>query len=733
MPSLRPAPFASLLAAALALFAAGLSAAADGAASSSVVVPVPPPSTTTTTTTTTTTVIALPPDAAVPPPVVPADAPALARGNQRDDVIRDARDAFSRRDRARLATDRGIALASRHPLAEWVDYWELVARLGEVSSPEVEAFYARWPNTYLEDRLRNDWLLETGRRRDWDAFSRDYPRFRMNDDREVTCYATLVDFLAGKDVRDAARSAWLAQKDGDDGCQTLAQTLYDNKAFNDTDVWRRLRQSAELGRQRAARGAAQILGKPALKDVNELWDNPSRFLAHRPDNGTARRDNLVMIALVRLAASDPAAAALQMSERWQSTLGDEAAAWTWAVIARHGAQALLPDAVDWEHRAWAAFKPHRGETADKPDWSDDALDWHARAALRAGTGATRWRDVLRSIDAMTAAGRADPGWVYWRAKAELALARDKSRDGIKDPAEAEAARAEGLAALNGLASNLSFYGLLAADDLAVAFVLPPRPAAVTPVERGFARANPGLQRALALVALDLRDEGRREWNYTLRGMSDRELLAAAQWACEASDWQLCINTSERTKVEIDLAQRYPTPFQRDISLAAQNSGLEPAFVFGIIRQETRFMPAIKSHVGASGLMQLMPATAKWVARKGGFDYRPDLISDPATNLRLGTFYLRMVLDSFGGSQTMAAAAYNAGPGRPRRWRGALMTDPAIWTENVPFFETRDYVKKVLANTAIYAAMQGGKPAQLRPRLGPQIGPLDAEQPSPDLP
>jgi soluble lytic murein transglycosylase len=236
------------------------------------------------------------------------------------------------------------------------------------------------------------------------------------------------------------------------------------------------------------------------------------------------------------------------------------------------------------------------------------------------------------------------------------------------------------------------------------------------------------------VSLDLRDEGRREWNYTLRGMNDRELLAAAQWACDLSEWQLCINTSERTKGEIDIGQRYPMPFQRDIAAAARNAGLEPAFVFGLIRQETRFMGQMRSAVGASGMMQLMPATAKWAAHKAGIAYQADMISDPDTNLRIGSFYLKLVLDSFGGSQPMAAAAYNAGPARPRRWRGTVMVDPAIWAENVPFFETRDYVKKVMTNAAVYAALLGNKPPLLRQRLGSQIGPRDAEQPpSPDMP
>jgi soluble lytic murein transglycosylase len=671
-------------------------------------------------------------EAAALPPLAPADAPTGIATNARDDVIRDAHDAFQRHDRARLALLRATALANRLPLAPWVDYWELTNRLSEVSSDEVEQFYVRWSGSYVEDRLRNDWLVEVGRRRDWDAFKRDYPRFRMNDDRSVTCYATLADYLGGKEVHDLALAQWMALKDVDGGCQSLAQTLYDDKVFNDADVWRRLRQAADIpgkGGERALRGAAGVLGKPAAKEMASLLDNPARFITRKADVVTTRRNDMITIALARMGASDPAVAAQQLQERWQPAIGADNAAWAWAVIAKHGAQALMPDAVDWADRAWSARKPaHKGERLGPPDWSDDVLAWHARAALRSGTGTKRWKDVERAIDAMGPTEHAEANWTYWHAQAELALA-------LASPgAESDTAVAEARRQLKVLSSTVSFYGLLSAEDLGGQFALPPKPMATTPLERGFAHANPGLQRGLALVALDLRDEGRREWNYTLRGMSDRELLAAAQWACDMSDWQLCINTSERTKAEIDVAQRYPMPFRRDIVEAAANAGLDPAFVFGLIRQETRFMGNMRSAVGANGLMQLMPATAKWAARKAGIAYRPELIADSSTNLRIGSFYLKLVLDSLGGSDPMAAAAYNAGPARPRRWRGGVMLAPEVWAENVPFFETRDYVKKVMTNAAIYAALLGNKGPQLRPRLGPKIGPRDAEQPpSPDMP
>ncbi|MET0517490.1 MAG: lytic transglycosylase domain-containing protein, partial [Burkholderiaceae bacterium] len=128
----------------------------------------------------------------------------------------------------------------------------------------------------------------------------------------------------------------------------------------------------------------------------------------------------------------------------------------------------------------------------------------------------------------------------------------------------------------------------------------------------------------------------------------------------------------------------------------------------------------------SGLMQVMPATAKWTAKKAGLDFRPELMSDPDFNIRIGTRYLKLVLDDFGGSMAMAAAAYNAGPGRPRRWREGPLLDAAIWAENIPFNETRDYVKKVLVNTTIYAQLLGSGGGGLRTHLGRQIGPRGSE-------
>ena len=229
----------------------------------------------------------------------------------------------------------------------------------------------------------------------------------------------------------------------------------------------------------------------------------------------------------------------------------------------------------------------------------------------------------------------------------------------------------------------------------------------------------------------------REWNYTTNlhqrgGMNDRELLAAAQFACDREVWDRCINTSERTKAEFDFEQRFPTPFREAVVRRSARDRPRP-------RLRLRADPAGKPlrHRRALARRRLRPDAGD--ARHGALDgaqaghgaaSRVDQLNERDTNIAIGTGYLKLVLDDFGGSMPMAAAAYNAGPGRPRAWRNGPTMEGAAWAENVPFTETRDYVKKVLANTTFYAAMLTGQPQSLKARLG-VVGPRDSSQADPN--
>jgi len=285
-------------------------------------------------------------------------------------------------------------------------------------------------------------------------------------------------------------------------------------------------------------------------------------------------------------------------------------------------------------------------------------------------------------------------------------------------------------ALQAIADGGDFYAKLAREELGQPIAPPPTPMALTPEERAGARANPGLNRALLAIGLGLRSEGVREWNYWVRlhdpgGMGERQLYAAADLACEYEVWDRCINTSELTRSFADFAQRFPMPHRDEVLRQARAVGLDPAYVYGLIRQESRFVIGARSHAGASGMMQIMPATGRWTARRIGLaGFTPAMLGELDTNLLIGTHYLKLALDEFRGSLPLAAAAYNAGPGRPRAWRNGPVLEGAIWVETIPFTETRDYVKKVLANTTDYAALISGQPQSLKARLG-SVGPAPA--------
>jgi soluble lytic murein transglycosylase len=215
----------------------------------------------------------------------------------------------------------------------------------------------------------------------------------------------------------------------------------------------------------------------------------------------------------------------------------------------------------------------------------------------------------------------------------------------------------------------------------------------------------------------MRTEGVREWLFTIRGLEDRKLLAAAELARRSEIYDRAINTADRTVRTHNFALRYPVPFRDVFREYAKTQGLDEAWVLGLVRQESRFIAEARSGAGAAGLMQLMPRTAKYVAAKIGLrSYQPQRVTEVKTNINLGTGYMKMVLEQL-GHPVLASAAYNAGPGRARRWRDAKPLEGAIYAESIPFSETRDYVKKVMANSVFYAALLEKKLTPLKARLG----------------
>ena len=618
-----------------------------------------------------------------------------------DRAVLELRDAFRKNDTRQLSLN--LPRAQGHALEPLAAYWELRARLNEAGPQEIRSFLNRYSGTYYEDRLRNDWLLMLGRNGDWSNFNDELPRYRMNDDREVKCYALLSEHMRnGTDVGLQVRDLWLAQKEADDGCASAARPLVKNRMLPAEAAWKRARLGMENSRRKIVTQAVDMLNEDWSQTAASIYDKPERYLDDKFTAIRPRTRELVTLALVRLAVSNTDAAIEHADQlRWKAQLTAEERSWVWGVIGKRAAQRLSDEAMTYFNRAQDEYL------------NDEMLAWKTRAALRAGA----WDKVRSAIAAMSEAQRKESTWTYWQARALQALNTPE-------------AKAQAQQLLQRIASSAEFYDQLALEALGQQVTVPPQPAPLTAAEKDAAQRNPGLQRALAAIALGLRSEGVREWNYTTNlhtpgGMSERELLAAADLACQREVWDRCINTSRRTSGEIDHNQRFPTPFRDSVVQRSKSIGLDPAYVYGLIRQESRFVTDARSGVGASGLMQVMPATAAWTAKKIGLtDFKPHQIADRETNIAIGTAYLKFALDDFEGSMPMAAAAYNAGPGRPRNWRNGPVLEAAIWIENIPFTETRDYVKNVIANTNNYAAALTGQPQKPSLRLA-AIGPRAA--------
>lgn len=575
-------------------------------------------------------------------------------------------------------------------LEAYVGSWLLRARLEEASADEVRAFLAREQGSFLAEQMRKEWLKALGKKQQWDLFRAEHPLL-IGEDNDVACYA----LQARRRQRDESalaevRAQWYAPRELPQGCVPLAEALIAGGQFTSRHVWERIRILLEAGAVSAAWRTAEYLPPMEALDRGRLFSvaaGPQRYLDDKKKNWSRRQvREFVMFALHRLARTDPLVAAAYWDKKLRAKFSAGEQGYVWGQLALQAARRNLPEALQWYL-----------EAADAP-LAEEQLAWRMRASLRQGN----WNEVKVTAEKMSPLQRNDPAWTYWQGRADLALGN--------------AAEARTLFAR--IAGEHHFYARLAAEELGLAFSVPPKGYTPTPEEVAEIAREPGFRRALALYRLDQRFESAREWIWSIRGMDDKQLLAAAEFARQNEMFDRAINTADKTLALHDFSVRYLAPYREALGDNARARQLEEAWVLGLVRQESRFIAAIKSSAGAAGLMQLMPATAKWVAHRMGMrGYTWARVTDAQVNAALGTYYLRHVLDDLDGNPVLAAAAYNAGPGRARKWRDARPLEGAIYAETIPFNETRDYVKKVMNNTMYYAAILGGQVRSLKARLG----------------
>ena len=613
--------------------------------------------------------------------------PAWADSPQDDFVA--ARQAYNERDAQALAEYSAQLHGQNYILAPYVDYWRLLLLLDQASTQEVRDFLSRYEEFPFASRVRVEWLKKLGKRQEWQTFFEELPQLTV-EDTAVSCYAYIGQAAQGDErALTEARPLWFSAKLQPDNCNALFDNMITFGSLTVDDIWERIRLALGEGKVSVAKSVAQRLPQidtATLKYFDRVYENPQRVLEKKTFTTKSRLGReLNLYAIERISRSQPEFA-LKIWQELKPAYSQQDQQYLWARMALHAARRHDPLTLDW-------FGYAEGAPLNR-----DQMAWKARAALRV----KQWETVQETIDAMPRDMREEQAWQYWygRALKEKGLIVQSNKTWLP------------------LSRERTYYGLLAEEDLGEIIGAPPESYKATKEDIRAAQSIPGIQRALELQRLDMRWESRSEWARVVKSLNDKQLIAAAEVAFREEWYDIAINTAEKTRLTHDFAMRYPTPYREIMQNYVRENGLDEAWVYGLIRQESRFISYARSGVGARGLMQVMPATAKWIAKRMGLDgYNHGMINELDTNIQFGTHYLRYALDKMGGQALMATAAYNAGPSRALRWAPADPMEGAIYAETIPFSETRNYVQKVMSNAYFYAHRLGSQVQTVKQRLG----------------
>lgn len=602
---------------------------------------------------------------------------------QQDETFRQLREAARQNDAGKAAE-----LADQlqdYPIPSYVAYYRLKSNLRNATDAEILDFLNRYDGTAIADRLRNDWLLLLGNRHDWANFDREYPKFVLDDDIEVRCFALMSKAEKGTNVvKEARELLGMSFPKARETGYALVETLANKRQLSTDDAWYFARVAADMNLPGTASRIAALAGG-SQSAVSSALNSPSSLLASGPGDSRASHETYVL-ALGKASAKERTSAVNSLNQ-YAARLTKDEQAMAWARIALPASVQLAPEAISYWRKGTAA------------DISPYAHEWRLRTALRNED----WQNVSDWIDLMPAYLQNSQTWIYWKGRALKALG--ERRDAID--------------LFKSIEKEHTFYGMLAEEELNGTVMVPSSCYYVSDSEVENMAETMILARKF--YKMDWTFEAVREWNWQLRKMSeDRQIIVAAELAQRIGRTDRMIYTSDRTKNTVVTSQRFPTPYRDYFEEAAQELDLDLAWTYGLVRQESRFVVRAQSNVGAQGLMQVMPSTAKYVAKQIGMtDYTPSRIADMETNIKLGSAYLKMTLKGLSNNQAMASAGYNAGPGRPKRWKSTLphAVEGAIFAESIPFEETRDYVKKVLFNAVHYAGELGSRTQSLKERLG----------------
>lgn len=561
---------------------------------------------------------------------------------------------------------------SDYPLLPYLRYLWAKSHLEDDQS--VIRFLDAHANTRYAPPLRNKWLIQLGERQRWSELLSYY---RGSEDPELQCYAGLAYLQSGRsdEAFAIARPLWLSGNEPPGSCASLFSTYQASPYFNRDLLWQRFKAALKRGNSEQAR---RLL--PAFTDAELRLANLWLDLQRQPEGlagsevwreypAETRAEGLVFATELWL--EQDLNAALTFWDRESAGLPIPADS-----RKRVEKQIGLALATQRDRRAFPRL-------AALDDSDASVREWRVRAALQQQS----WPEVALALSRLNSEERNQDKWQYW-------MARSQEQTGQREPA---------LNIYRQIADQRSYYGFLAAGKLGQTVKLVDKPLVVPESELDDLQSRPEFLEVSEFLALDRPLEAKRQWGFAIAKL-DKPRLAAAAKLAQRWGWSAqAIATVAKANEWDDIGLRFPIAYADSVRQAAGARQLEPALIFGLIRQESAFDPQADSPAGAKGLMQVMPNTGQEIAKnlREPWNGASDLLK-PDTNIRFGAWHFKRLLERFDRHPALAAAAYNAGANRVRRWLPSEKALPAdIWVETIPYKETRGYVASVLMYSLIY--------------------------------
>ena len=578
---------------------------------------------------------------------------------------------------------------SRDPLYPWLQAAVARQQIRSIPAPQMHAVLGPLGSQPAGQWLRTVWLGELIRREDWRSFQLDY---RPSDDVGLRCADLRARMAAGTSGdaswRIDAQQVWLQGKSLPASCDAVSAEMQRLGQLDDALRWQRIDLAVDAGEPALIRAISRSRGADAAREAQAQAD----YIAAPTDGLPGGRDpvrtgTVITEGLSRLARRDPARARLLLAQVPAGTLSATQRGRVAYQVALWTVASYLPDSAERLNAVPAAA------------YDDKLHEWRAREAMSRRDDAA----ALSAITQMPTLQRNDSRWTYFEA-------RLRERLGQSDAARKLYQNA---------ALSPGFHGWLASDRLGIGYAL----CALEPrTDSGTVRRvadDPGLGRALRLFRLDRHEWATREWTQATQVMNDDQRRVAVQRAIAAGWFDRAVFGMGKAPDDTrHYSLRFPLHHEDAIRQHAGSNSLDPAWVAGQTRAESSFMPKARSSADARGLMQLLPGTGALTARRLGLPWLgAESLYEPTTNIRLGTAYMRQMLDRFSGLPYVAIAAYNAGPAPVERWRAARgQLEPDFFIESIPYKETREYVARVLSFSVVYDWRLNGTAAPLSERM-----------------